>query len=113
MNMFLIYYSILSNPTDCKYNDFYANSIYYIAVSFGVTRDIEKIDFMMKLWNICYYNRCKQVSANANEHIFQSKLNRFFAAALRLLNQSAVWPDLAKFRQFGNILQVFGQFLKA
>ena len=23
-----------------------------------------------------------------------------------------VWPDLAKFRQFGNILQVFGQFLK-
>ena len=49
MNMFLIYYSILSNPTDCRQNDFYANSIYYIAVSFGVTRDIEKIDFMMKL----------------------------------------------------------------
>ena len=25
----------------------------------------------------------------------------------------AVWPDLTKFKQFGNILQVFGQFLKA
>ena len=24
----------------------------------------------------------------------------------------AVWPDLAKFRHFGKILQVFGQFLK-
>ena len=23
----------------------------------------------------------------------------------------AVWPDLAKFRHFGNILKVFGQFL--
>ena len=25
----------------------------------------------------------------------------------------AVWPDLAKFRQFGNNMEIFGQFLKA
>ena len=35
-----------------------------------------------------------------------------FINVLRSLSQ-AVCPDLAKFRHFGKILQVFGKFLKA
>ena len=78
----------------------------------------------MTILDLLFYNpiihgwTIRMIEKSLNIHSLKNNLEEIFICCLhsnttnvRVRSLVAVWPDLAKFRHFGTILQVFGQFL--